>query len=364
MTDTPNPSVAADAPAWNPPLRGRVGQLALIVLPLLAVFAVLRAWDLPPFGGRSQSTDNAYIRGRTTVIAPQVSGYVVEVPARDYAFVKAGEVLARIDERSYRARAEQAQANLEAQLAALANNTQAHAARAAALRAQTAALASARAQLLRARADRARADDLAADGSISVRERDQALAGHAQADAAVRQALAAQEIARQDIRTVDVARDGLLAQVAAAHAQLRLAQIDLEHTAVRAPEDGQLGEIGVRLGQYVTNGTQLLALVPAERWVIANFKEAQTARMSAGQPAQLAVDALGGARFAGRVEVLSPAAGSEFSVLKPDNATGNFVKVPQRIGVRIAIDAGQDGFDRLRPGMSVEATVDTRGSAP
>jgi multidrug resistance efflux pump len=118
----------------------------------------------------------------------------------------------------------------------------------------------------------------------------------------------------------------------------------------------------VRLGQYVTNGTQLLSLVPAELWVIANFKEAQTGRMAPGQAASVTVDALAGARLTGRVERLSPAAGSEFAVLKPDNATGNFVKVPQRIGVRIVIDPGQPMSERLRPGMSVEARVDTRSS--
>jgi multidrug resistance efflux pump len=129
---------------------------------------------------------------------------------------------------------------------------------------------------------------------------------------------------------------------------------------IRAPEAGQLGEIGVRLGQYVTNGTQLFTLVPPDRWVIANYKESQTSHMAPGEPAWFTVDALGGARFKGQVERLSPAAGSEFSVLKPDNATGNFVKVPQRIGVRIVPDPDQPQAAQLRPGMSVEARVETR----
>jgi len=198
------------------------------------------------------------------------------------------------------------------------------------------------------------------DGSISARERDQTLAALRAAEAQVRQAQATSEIARQDIRTVDVGRGGLEAQVEAARAQLRLAEIDLDNTLIRAPESGQIGEVGVRLGQYVTNGVQLVSLVPGDRWVIANFKEAQTRRVRAGQKAVLHVDALGGAEVKGHVEGLAPAAGSEFAVLKPDNATGNFVKVPQRIGVRIAIDPGQPIAARLRPGMSVEARVDTR----
>ena len=326
----------------------------------MGVLAILAAWGLPPFAGRVQKTENAYVRGRTTVIAPQVSGYVVDVPAQDFQQVQAGQVLARIDDRIYRARVDQARANLAAQIAALANSAQAQASRRAGYQGQTAALANARAQLLRAQADMRRVEDLASDGSVSLRERDQTRAALRQAEAQVLQAEAARDIAGQDIRTVQVGRGGLAASVQAAAAALRLAEIDLDNTVIRAPESGRLGEVGVRVGQYVTNGSQLMFLVPPDLWVTANYKEAQTARMRPGQRAGFTVDALGGRRLTGRVERLSPAAGSEFAVLKPDNATGNFVKVPQRIGVRIRIDQGQPLAARLRPGMSVEAQVDTR----
>ena len=149
---------------------------------------------------------------------------------------------------------------------------------------KSAGLANARAQLLRARADMARADDLVRDGSISIRERDQTAAALRQAEAGVQQAIASGDIAQQDLRTVDVGRDGLVAQVKAAEAQLHLAQIDLGNTIVRAPESGQIGEVGVRLGQYVTNGVQLLALVPVDRWIIANYKERQASGIAPGQP--------------------------------------------------------------------------------
>ncbi|MDE1145876.1 MAG: HlyD family secretion protein [Azospirillaceae bacterium] len=344
---------------WHPPRHSVAVVLVIVALTLGAVAALLAAWRLPPFAGTVEATENAYIRGRTTVIAPQVSGYVVAVEIGDYAHVHAGQVLARIDDRIYRARVDQARATLSAQRAALANSEQAHAARSAAVQGQTANLANARAQLQRAKADMARVMDLVRDGSVSIRERDQTQAALAQAEAQVRQAEASGEIAHQDVRTVDVGRGGLEAQVEAAAAQLTLAEIDLEHTVIYAPEDGQVGEVGVRLGQYVTNGTQFLSLVPADRWIIANYKEAQTARMAPGQPVRFTVDALSGAELAGTVETLSPAAGSEFAVLKPDNATGNFIKVPQRIGVRIAINPNQPLADRLRPGMSVETRVDT-----
>lgn len=322
-------------------------MLVIIGLAIAALLSVLAAFGFPPFGWNVEVTDNAYIRGRTTVIAPQVSGYVVAVPVTDYSEVKAGQVLVRIDDSTYRARVEQARANLAGSMAALANNIQAHASGVASLSGQEAGL-------VRAQADIKRVDDLVKDGSVSVRERDQTLATLAQAQSAV-------EVARQNVRTVEVGRGGLEAQVAAAQAALNAAEIDLEHSVIRASETGQVGEVGVRLGQYVTNGTQLMSLVPADRWVIADYKEAQTAHIAPGQPASFRVDALGGARFTGFVQRLSPAAGSEFSVLKPDNATGNFVKVPQRIGVRIAIDPGQRWADRLRPGMSVIAQINTRG---
>lgn len=355
-----NDASAASRAPWRP---GRRRPLILGLTAALAVSgsgAILTGWGvLPP--GAGPVTDNAYVRGRTTVIAPQVSGYVTEVAVKDYQNVAAGQVLARVDDRIYRARVDQAQANLDAALAALANSTQAHAARSAGVEGQAANLANAQAQLARAQADMARVADLVSDGSVSVRERDQTQAALRAAEAQVRQAEAAARIAREDVKTVDVGKGGLAANVEAARAQLRLAEIDLDHTVIRAPEAGQIGEVGVRLGQYVTNGVQLVSLIPADRWVIANFKEAQTRRVAPGQPATLTVDALGGAKIRGHVEQLSPGAGSEFAVLKPDNATGNFVKVPQRIGVRIAIDPGQPVTARLRPGMSVEARVETRG---
>ncbi len=345
---------------WHPAPLHPILIAVILAAALGAVASILAAWDLPPFGRDTVATDNAYVRGRTTIIQPQVSGYAVAVLVKDYDRVEAGQVLARVDDRIYRAKVEQAQASLAAAQASLANSTQARASRSAQVESQIAGLASARAQYSRARADMARANDLVRDGSISIRERDQTLAALRQAEAQIHQVEAAEESARQDVRTVDVGRSGLEAQVKAAQAQLDAAQIDLDYTVIRAPDSGQLGEIGVHLGQYVTNGTELMAVVPPDLWVIADYKEAQTARVAPGEPASCTVDALDGARFTGHVERLAPAAESEFAVLKPDNATGNFVKIPQRIGVRIDVDPGQPLAARLRPGMSVEVRIDTR----
>ncbi|USU10141.1 HlyD family secretion protein [Sphingomonadaceae bacterium OTU29MARTA1] len=375
MTDTRSPvdptpateeAQAAVAPpsapagsGWRPQPPSRTALFVIVALAIGGVLAVLAAWRLPPFANAYQSTDNAYVRGRTTVIAPQVSGYVTQVYVRDFADVKAGQPLVQIDDRIYRQRVDQATAQVDAQAATLANAQQSERSRTASLAAQTAAVANAEAQLMRAQADMNRVNDLVTDGSVSQRERDQTLAALRQAQAAVQQANAARQIAQQDIRTVQVGRGGQRAGVSGAEAARRLAQIDLANTVIRAPESGRLSEVGVRVGQYVTAGSQLMFLVPPETWVIANFKEAQTARMTVGQPASFTVDGLGNATLRGRIERISPAAGSEFAVLKADNATGNFTKVPQRIAVRIRIDPGQALIQRLRPGMSVQARVDT-----
>jgi multidrug resistance efflux pump len=358
----PTPPAPGSAPApanWQPPpLRWRAVATA-VVLAIVAVVAVLSFWRLPPFDRGVVETDNAYVHALTTDLAAQVSGNILEVGVTDFAIVKAGQVLFRIDDRTYRARVEQAQANLEGQQAQLDNQTQAHASRAAQIRVQDAALASARAQATRTQADMRRASNLVGNGSISVRELDQTHAGQLQAEAAVHQAEAALAVAREDLRSVDVGRGALVAQVDAARAALHAAQVDLQYTVVVAPREGQLGQVGAHVGQYVGSGTQLVTLVPNERWVIAEFKEAQTAKIRARQTATFRVDALDGKEFHGHVGPRAPATGSEFAVLKPDNATGNFVKVPQRIGIYIAIDPDQADANLLAPGMSVIARVDT-----
>ncbi|NML15764.1 HlyD family secretion protein [Azohydromonas sp. G-1-1-14] len=333
--------------------------LVFVAFVLAGALVVLYAWGLPPFRLHVQSTDNAYVRGQTTVISPQVNGYVTEVLVQDFQEVRRGQPIVRIDARIYRQRVEQARAAIAVQQATLANSAQSRRSAAAGLQGQGAAVASARAQLERAQADMRRVEELAADRSVSLRERDQTLAALRQAEAALQQAQAQRSVAQEQLRTVTVGRAGLEAGVQSAQAALRLAEIDLANTEIAAPRDGRVSEVGVRIGQYVTAGSQLLFLVPPTVWIVANFKEAQTARMRPGQPAWVTVDALGGARLDGHVERIAPATGNEFAVIKPDNATGNFVKVPQRLSVRITLDPGQPLLPRLRPGMSVQAHVDT-----
>lgn len=359
MTDLAQaPATGPDHP-WRPGAHSPMVVTVFGMTVLAGIGVVLAAWHLPPFAGSVESTEDAYVQGHTTVIAPQVSGYVQRVAVEDYAQVAAGQLLFQIDPSPYQQHLAQARADLAAKLANLANSRQMRLQTAAAVDVQQAARVSAVAALARAQEDLRRSTELVRDGSLSQRENDQNVAAVRQAEASVSQVTAAIRSARQQEIASGVNEGALKAAVEGARAQVRSAEIDLGHTAIRAPQAGRLSEVGARLGQFVTNGSALLYLVPAKRWISANFKERQTRYMAEGQPAWFTVDALGRTRIRGRVERISPATGSEFAVLKPDNATGNFTKVPQRIAVRISIDPGQPLAAHLRPGMSVEAHVDT-----
>ncbi|AMO72547.1 HlyD family secretion protein [Sphingorhabdus sp. M41] len=347
-----------DEGGWKPNVSRRKLLLAIFVI-FAGVLTALFAWGLTPFNSGKQTTNNAYVRGMTTVISPQVSGYLTEVPVKDFQRVKKGQLLARIDPAPYRQRLQQGRANSAAQTANLANSQQSLRSGEAQMRLQDASVASAQAALQKAQADMRRIEELVGEGSVSLRERDQARAALKQAEAGVQQAKAQRAIAAEQVRSVQVGRGALQAQVQGADASVELAEIELSRTNVRAPRDGRLSEISARLGQLVTGGTQLMYLVPDDLWVTANFKETQTAKMAVGQRATLTVDALGGAELTGTVQSIAPAAGSEFSLVKPDTGAGNFVKVPQRIAVRIKFDPDQDLVKRLGPGMSVIATVHT-----
>jgi multidrug resistance efflux pump len=320
------------------------------IIGIAGVTLVLYAWRLPPFASSVQTTDNAYVRGQITVVSPQLAGYVAEVAVQDFQHVKAGQLLVKIDDRIFEQKLQQAKATLASQQAALSNSEQKE-------RSDRARIESSQAQV-----DSAgnRIAPLLERGVATQSQADQARASFDQATASLHQAEAALIVSRQDLASTLVNRQSLEAVVQGAQAAVRLAEIDLQNTRIVAPEDGRLGEVGARVGQYVSAGTQLLALVPERIWVVANFKETQLSGMTVGQPVTFTVDALEHAQLAGRIERFSPAAGSEFSVIRTDNATGNFTKVAQRVPVRIAIDPGQALADRLVPGMSVVVSVDTR----
>ncbi|AMS22675.1 multidrug transporter EmrA [Pseudomonas synxantha] len=370
-TTTTTNAIAATPEGTTPPgatvteprsLRVRIlSSLGFAAIAIIGVLIVLYAWQLPPFSSAVETTENALVRGQVTIIGPQLSGYVFEVPVQDFQYVKAGDLLVRLDDRIHKQRLDQALAQLAVQKASLANVVQQRNSAEATIKLRQAALVDSQAQARKSTADLRRNEELISDGSVSKRELDVTRAANAQTIAAVAQAQASLEIARQDLQTVIVNRGSLEAAVASAEAAVELARIDLSNTRITAPRDGQLGQIGVRLGAYVNSGAQLMALVPKQLWVIANMKETQMDNVQVGQPVTFTVDALNHRKFHGTVQHISPATGSEFSLLQADNATGNFVKIAQRVPVRITVDPDQAESERLRPGLSVVVSIDTAG---
>ena len=306
------------------------------------------------------STDDAYLQADSTIIAPKVSGYVAKVLVTDNQHVAAGEVLARIDPRDLQdafaeAKAEvavgrQGIANLVAQIA-LQHSVVAQAA---------AEETAARAALTYALENSGRYAVLARSGAGTIQSEQRAAAALIEAKAALRHDRAMTLAATQKIAVLETARAQAAALLDHAQAAARQAALNLSYTTITAPIAGTVGNRSLRVGQYVRAGTQLMALVPLRHvYVTANFKETQLTRARPGQTVDVAVDMFPDTVLHGRVVSLAPATGLEFALLPPDNATGNFTKIVQRIPVKIELDAGTRLLGRLRPGMSVEATIDT-----
>lgn len=336
--------------------------IVVLCLGVVGVMLVLYSWQLFPFNSQVESTDNAYVRGNVTLLSPQVSGYITDVKVQDFMPVKKGDVLFLIDDSTYRQELLQAQAAAAQQHVTLQNFEQNRASSAASLQLAEAELQSAQAAESKASLDTGRNSSLLAKGLVSKTIGDELHAALLTAKANVAKARASVNIARQDLALVDANKASLAAALKAAQAKVEVAQINLQHTRIVAPSDGQLGEVSARMGQYVTAGTQMTSITPKIVWVTANFKERQLAKMNVGTPATFTVDALDDRAFKGHVVRISPAAGSEFSVLKADNATGNFTKISQRIAVRIELEPNQPQSDRLRPGMSAVVSIDTANS--
>jgi membrane fusion protein, multidrug efflux system len=313
----------------------------------------------PPL--RSTSTDNAYVRGDVTPLSPRVSGYVTDVLIEDNQAVKAGEVLFRIDDRDYRARVDQAAAGVATRKAMLGNLASRIELQRSVIEQAAAALQGAEADANRAERDFARISELTGQGWVSQSRNDQVTADHLRARAKIAEATANVAAAKRQMDVLESQRPELQADVEAATAALRLAQIELDNTVVRSPSDGWVGERQARVGQYVRPGTLLLAVVPRHFWVVANFKETQIPAMKAGDSVSIKVDGIPQGKFSGRIASFSPASGAQFALLPPDNATGNFTRIAQRIPVKITFDGSQQGLDRLRPGMSATVALSSRG---
>ena len=356
----------ATAPTTPPsskliPTAKRTLILMFLVL-IIGIGIILWAWKIGPFNSAVESTDNSYVKGKTTVLSSQINGYVKDVLVSDFDHVKKGQVLMHIDATTYDQKVTQAEAGVDQAKNNLSNQSQNIAQRKADIVAAEAKVEQGRAAYQLSLAQQQRYQQLGDSGAASKSEQDKAVADTQNNLALLQQAQANVLVAQEALKTAQVAETGLKAQVTNAVAQLDQAKTTKNYSSIIAPMDGQLGEVNPRVGQYVAAGTQLLYLIPQQTWVTANFKETQIANMKIGQKAWFTVDALNHQKFTGHVEQISPAAGSEFSVLKADNATGNFTKVVQRIAVRIAIDPNQTGIENLRPGMSVISSVDTHSA--
>ena len=362
IDDTPMPpkEPIPAAEGWSPKKKSYLNLALLIALILIGVALILYAWKLPPFTPTVQQTNNAFVKGQTTIISPQVSGYVTEVAVEDFANVKAEELLVKIDDRTFQQQLEQANANIEVAVTNRSSNAQDSGSNQAQIEAREADLNSAKVSVKSARADVDRYQGLVAIGAVSRAEVAHAEAQLAKAQAGVQQAEANLQVARQASEKTTGSRSSLDANIKNAEAAAKQAQINLDNTIITAPESGQLSQVGVQVGQLVNAGTQLMYIVPKGVWIIANFKETQIANMTIGETATIHVDALGGAKFTGKVSNISPATGSEFSAGAANPATGNYIKIAQRIPVRIDLDPDQLEIARLRPGMSVSVDVDTK----
>ncbi|KGM35892.1 HlyD family secretion protein [Inquilinus limosus] len=374
------PTEAQDDPAASTaPGRGRTrrGKALLLAAAAVAVSAsgCAAGWHWWTVGRFLQETDDAYVRADVVTISPRVSGYVAAVMVGDNEPVQVGEVLLRIDDRDHRAERDKAQAAVDAADADVAADLAAIATIDAQLQQQRSAVAEARAAAdgADAEAQRARRDFdrflALADRQAASRQRlETAEADSRKADAALAKARAALEAEAGRVpvltarrREAEAALERSRAQAGQARATLALAQNALDSTVIRAPTGGMVGQRTVRAGQYVEPGLPLLAVVPLDSaYVVANFKETQLRAMAPGQPANISVDAFGGTVLHGHVGSFSPASGAQFALLPPDNATGNFTKIVQRIPVKILIDRPAERSFGLRAGMSVVATVDTR----
>jgi membrane fusion protein (multidrug efflux system) len=366
-------TIAMEAPVAETPMR-RLSRHPLIVGGIAALIACAGIlWLLSP--RVVETTDNAYIRADSAEVAPKVGGLVAAVLVRDNQTVRTGDPLVRIDAQEYDAKYAAAQAALadaqagvataRASLASLGADERLAAAQVQAAETQ---IGAADAELTRATADRSRFDALTAQGFVTHRDAERVKATAIGAASARAHSLAEKEVSEQQ-RAVTLARrpvlEAQLAQALAAEARARasldLARQDQGHAIIRAPIDGVVGNRQVQTGDYVQPGSHLLTLVPLHAlYVVANFKETQTAKMHPGQSVRIAVDALGGESVDGVVESFAPGSGSEFTLLPFEPGSGNFTKIVQRVPVRIRLNPDQPLLARLRPGLSVTASVNLR----
>jgi membrane fusion protein (multidrug efflux system) len=351
-----------DSPTPNKSRKPSFKHVAFVALAIIASIGIAKfSYDWWTIGRFTQTTDDAYVDGDVTVIAPKVAGFISQLAVTDNQSVHAGHLLLKLDGRDYRAALAKAEAAVALQKAALVNLDATRNLQDAVVTQAQAGIAAADAEITRTHDDQVRAKNLLATGVESTQEFQQADADYKTALANGDKARAAFTAAQRQLEVIATQKQQAQASLDSAIADRDLAQLNLSYTELRAPMDGIVGNRSAQVGAYATVGSQLISLVPSHGlWIDANFKEDQLARMHAGSPATVQIDLLGGKKFHGHVVSIAPATGAQFSVLPAENATGNFTKIVQRVAVRILLDDENAALGALRPGLSVTANVNTK----
>jgi membrane fusion protein (multidrug efflux system) len=358
-------TVTEPAVAVAAPKSARGKRLILLLLAAaIVVGAVIFGMHWWTVGRFLESTDDAYVGGDVTVIGPKVPGYITELKVVDNQFVHAGDLLVKIDDRDYVAALNKAEGAVAAEQALLANLDATEQLQHAVVSQAKAGIDAANAETVRSRDDQVRYQVLSGRSAVSVESFQRADATYKTAQANGAKAQASMLASQRQLDVISTQKQQARAALEQAKAERDMARLNVGYTELRAPVDGVIGNRRARVGAYAAAGTQLLSVVPATGlWVDANFKEDQLQHMHPGQAVTIEADVLPGQIFHGHLDSLAPATGSQFSVLPPENATGNFTKIVQRVPVRVYLD-GEDGhLGKLRPGLSVIAEVDTKADA-
>ena len=385
--EPPNAQPPATPPASPSRWQKYLTPVLVVLLALAVLVAVTRNWNSWEGGHLEQVTDDAYVRGDLTPLSTKVAGIVQTVAVSDYQQVHKGDLIVALEDNDYQAQVSQANAAVEAARAAIENNLRQRQLEDARIDKALAGIDQAKAQIeaaqagkdaveaqwIRARSERKRQEDLRHANAATQQQLETAVANEEQlaaqfasrgadlseAKTGLRSSELAVEAERRQKTVLESQEAQLAADLHAKEASLVVTQVNLGYTKIYAPGDGSVGERQVRPGQLVSPGTQVIAFVERIRWVQANYKETQLTNVKVGDPAEIRVDQFPGQVFHGKVNEIAPASGSQFALLPPDNATGNYTKVVQRIPVKIAFDDANQA-DKLRPGLSVTAIVRTR----
>ncbi|KAF4557290.1 MULTISPECIES: HlyD family secretion protein [Pseudomonas] len=353
---------AAPPTRVRPKLSKKLLKLAALLFAIVVATAFLFHWWT--IGRFLQSTDDAYVGADVTVISAKVPGYIKDVAVADNQFVKAGDLLVRIDASDFRAALAKAEGAVAAQRASLANLNATEQLQHSLISQAKAQLQARQAETERALQDKSRAQVLLNSHAVSLENAQHADAIWKTAQAEQNHAVAGVVAAQQQLIVIETQREQARAALVQAEAAREQAQLDVGYTELRSPVDGYIGNRRAKVGAYAAAGSQVVSVVPARGlWVDANFKEDQLSSLRVGQPARIQADILPGRVFHGRVESIAPATGAQFSILPPENATGNFTKIVQRVPVRILLQDSDAEFGVLRPGLSVITEVDTNADS-